>query len=113
MGFLHALRPGRASLALDLLEEFRPWADRLALSMVNRGQLTGGDFTLREGGAVSLEGDARKAVVVAFQERKQEELNHPLLAQAVPLGMVPLIQARLFARAVRAEIPAYPPFVMR
>ena len=113
IGFLHAVRPGRASLALDLMEEFRPWADRLALSLVNRGQLDEGAFALREGGAVLLEGDARKAVVVAFQERKQEALGHPLLEQAVPLGVVPLVQARLLARHLRAEAPMYPPFAMR
>jgi CRISP-associated protein Cas1 len=113
MGFLHAVRPGRASLALDLLEEFRPWADRLALSLINRLQVCAADFDCREGGAVLLQGDARKAVVVAFQERKQEELNHPLLAETVPLGLVPLIQARLMARHLRGEAPVYPPFAMR
>ncbi len=113
VGFLHTLRPGRASLALDLMEEFRPWADRLALSLINRGQLTPGDFVHREGGAVLLEGDARKAVVIAFQERKQEALTHPLLAEAVPLGLVPLVQARLLARHLRGEAATYPPFAMR
>jgi CRISPR-associated protein Cas1 len=98
---LHAVRPGRAALALDLMEEFRPVADRLALTLVNRGQLDADDFVVREGGAVSLEGDARKAVVVAFQERKREEIYHPVLAQAIPLGLVPMVQARLLARAVR------------
>jgi CRISPR-associated protein Cas1 len=113
LGFLHALRPGRASLALDLMEEFRPWADRLALTLVNRGQLSADDFVLREGGGVSLEADARKTVVVAFQERKQEAINHPLLAQTVPLGLVPLVQARLMARAVREDESPYVPFVAR
>lgn len=113
IGFLHAIRPGRASLALDLLEEFRPWADRLALSLVNRMQVKTGDFAVREGGAVLLEGDARKAVVVAYQERKQEELTHPLLAESVPLGVVPLVQARLLARHLRGEAPQYPPFTPR
>lgn len=113
VGFLHALRPGRAALALDLMEEFRPFADRLALTLVNRGQLTPGDFVEREGGAVLLEGDARKAVVVAYQERKQEELTHPLLAESVPLGTLPLIQGRLLARCVRGEAPAYIPYTMR
>jgi CRISPR-associated protein Cas1 len=91
---------------------------------VNRGQLDADDFVVREGGAVSLDGDARKAVVVAFQERKREEINHPLLAQAVPLGMVPLVQARLMARAVREssagsqpggldELPGYMPFLVK
>jgi len=111
VGFLHALRPGRAALALDLMEEFRPWADRLALSVINRGQVSASDFVLREGGGVSLEPDARKAVVVAYQERKREELTHPLLAQTVPLGLIPLVQARLLARAIREDTAPYVPFV--
>ena len=111
VGFLHALRPGRAALALDLMEEFRPWADRLVLSLINRGQIVAGDFVLREGGGVSLQPDARKAVVVAYQERKREELTHPLLAQTVPLGLVPMVQARLLARAVREDTAPYVPFV--
>ncbi|OGB00714.1 MAG: subtype I-C CRISPR-associated endonuclease Cas1 [Burkholderiales bacterium RIFCSPHIGHO2_12_FULL_61_11] len=111
VGFLHALRPGRAALALDLMEEFRPWADRLALSLINRGQVTADDFVLREGGGVSMEVDARKAVVVAYQERKREELTHPLLALTVPLGLVPLVQARLLARSVREDAAPYVPFV--
>ena len=113
VGFLHALRPGRAALALDLMEEFRPWADRLALTLVNRGQLNEADFVLREGGGVSLEPDARKAVVVAYQERKKDEINHPLLAQSVPLGLVPLVQARLLARAMREDDAPYVPFVAK
>jgi len=113
VGFLHALRPGRAALALDLMEEFRPWADRLALTLINRSQLCADDFAMREGGGVSLEPDARKAVVVAYQERKRDEINHPLLAQAVPLGLVPLVQARLLARALRDEGAPYVPFVAK
>lgn len=111
VGFFHALRPGRAALALDLMEEFRPWADRLALTLINRGQLMVDDFALREGGGVSLQPDARKAVVVAYQERKKDEINHPLLAQSVPLGLVPLVQARLLARALRDDASPYVPFV--
>ena len=113
IGFLHAVRPGRAALALDLVEEFRPWADRLALTLVNRAQLDSSDFALREGGAVLLEGDARKTVVVAYQERKQDALTHPLLAEPVPLGLVPLVQARLLARCLRGETEGYVPFVAR
>ena len=113
VGFLHALRPGRAALALDLMEEFRPWADRLALTLINRGQLVADDFDLREGGAVALQADARKTVVVAFQERKKDEITHPLLAQALPLGLVPLVQARLLARALREDSSPYVPFVVR
>ncbi|MGH8675020.1 MAG: type I-C CRISPR-associated endonuclease Cas1c [Burkholderiales bacterium] len=113
VGFLHALRPGRAALALDLMEEFRPLADRLALSLVNRNQVEAGGFAVREGGAVMLEADARKAVVVAYQERKQEALSHPLLSEPIPLGMVPLVQARLLARAVRGDTDGYMPFLVR
>lgn len=113
IGFLHAVRPGRAALALDLQEEFRPLADRLALTLINRGQLDADDFVEREGGAVALEGNARKTVVVAYQERKQELLTHPLLAQPVPLGVVPMIQARLLARAIRGETAGYLPFILK
>lgn len=113
VGYLHALRPGRAALALDLLEEFRPLADRLALSLVNRRQVGPGDFDERVGGAVLLSDDARRTVVVAFQERKQDALTHPLLAETVPLGLVPLVQARLLARHVRREAEHYAPFPMR
>ena len=95
------------------MEEFRPWADRLALTLINRGQVAADDFVLREGGGVTLEVDARKAVVVAYQERKREELMHPLLAQTVALGLVPLIQARLLARALRDEGAPYVPFVAK
>lgn len=113
IGFLHALRPGRAALALDLMEEFRAIADRVALTLINRGQLNANDFVEREGGAVLLEGDARKAVVVAWQERKQEEVTHPLLEQPIPLGLIPLVQARLLARSLRGEMPEYIPFTLR
>jgi CRISPR-associated protein Cas1 len=113
LGFLHAVRPGRAALALDLLEEFRSQAERLALTLINRGQIAGRDFVEREGGAVLLDGDARKAVVVAFQERKKEELSHPLLAQSLALGLIPLVQARLLARTIRGETGGYLPYLMR
>jgi len=112
-GFLHALRPGRAALALDLMEEFRPWADRLALTLVNRGQVKDSDFDLREGGGVTLQADARKTVVVAFQERKKDEVQHPILAQAIPLGLAPLVQARLMARAIREDAAPYVPFIVK
>lgn len=113
LGFLHAVRPGRAALALDLVEEFRPFADRLALTLVNRGQIGASDLTQRDGGAVVLEEGARKAVVVAYQERKQETLTHPLLAEPTPLGLLPLVQARLLARHVRGDAAGYLPFPIR
>lgn len=119
VGFLHVLRPGRAALALDLMEEFRSFADRLALTLVNRAQVTEKDFAVREGGGVTLLPDGRKTVVVALQERKQEAIQHPLLAQPVALGLVPLVQARLLARAIRGELDTqgqtcgYVPFMPR
>lgn len=113
LGFLHAVRPGRAALALDLLEEFRPLAERLVLTLINRGQVTTKDFVEREGGAVLLDGDARKSVVIAYQERKKEEVVHPLLAQPMPLGLIPLVQARLLARTIRGETEGYVPYLMR
>lgn len=114
LGFLHAVRPGRAALALDLMEEFRAiTADRLALTLVNRGQINAGDFAEREGGAVMLEGDARRAVVIAYQERKQEEVTHPLLETKMPVGLLPQIQARLLARYIRGETEIYFPYLSR
>ena len=89
------------------------WHDALALTLINRGQLKAHDFVLREGGAVALQPDARKAVVVAYQERKKDDINHPLLAQSVPLGLVPLVQARLLARAMRDDGAPYVPFVAK
>jgi len=114
VGLLHADRPGRASLALDLIEEFRPvMADRLALSLVNRGQLRPGDFVVEAAGAVTLTDDARKTVLVAWTERKKEELRHPFLGESVTLGLVPHIQAQLLARHLRGDLDGYPPFVWK
>jgi CRISPR-associated protein Cas1 len=111
---LHADRPGRASLALDLMEEFRPvLADRLALSLVNRRQVTAADFAIDDGGAVSLTEDARKRVLVAWQERKRDELRHPYLGEQVTLGLVPHLQALLLARHLRGDLDGYPPFIWK
>ncbi|MGR8933903.1 MAG: type I-C CRISPR-associated endonuclease Cas1c [Gammaproteobacteria bacterium] len=112
LGYLHAVRPGRPALALDLLEEFRaPLGDRLALTLINRGQIQAGDFDLREGGAVLLNDKGRKAVITAYQERKQETLNHPILQNAVPIGLLPHIQARLLARRLRGDVETYLPYL--
>ena len=113
VGFLHVLRPGRAALALDLMEEFRFLADRLALTLINRQQISEQDFTEREGGAVLLEGNARKAVLVAYQERKQETLTHPLLTEPVTIGLLPHLQARLLARTIRGDAENYIPFFLK
>jgi len=114
MGFLHALRPGRAALALDLMEELRSiLADRLALTLVNRKQVTKKDFVERPGGAIHLNDDGRKEVVIAYQKRKQEEIRHPILDQKIPLGLVPHVQARLLARVLRGDMDEYVPFLYR
>lgn len=114
VGFLHADRPGRASLALDLMDELRPvLADRLALTLVNREQLKAGDFVQDAGGAFSLTDDARKTVLVAWQERKKRELLHPFTAETMPMGLVPHIQALLLARHLRGDLDGYPPFIWK
>jgi len=112
VGFLHALRPGRPALGLDLMEELRPvLADRLTLTLINRRQVTAQDFEERPGGAVFLKEGGRKKVVVAYQERKQEEIFHGVVQQRMPLGLVPHVQARLLARHLRGDLAAYPPYV--
>jgi CRISPR-associated protein Cas1 len=114
VGFLHALRPGRPALALDLMEELRAvLADRLALTLVNRRQITASHFDDRPGGSVYLGDEGRKIVVVAYQTRKQEEILHPLLEQKLPLGLVPHVQARLLARVLRGDMEDYVPFLQR
>lgn len=111
VGFLHRDRPGRPSLALDLMEELRaPLADRLALSLVNRRQLRDSDFRRMEGGAVLLSDDARKTVLTAWQDRKREDRQHDFLGEKAPLGLVPFLQAQLLARHLRGDIDAYPPW---
>ncbi len=113
-GFLHRDRPGRASLALDLMEELRPvLADRLALSLINRQQVKPSDFLTKETGAVEMKDHTRKAVLVAYQERKQEELEHPFLGEKVTLGLVCHLQARLLARHLRGDLDAYPAFLWK
>ena len=108
VGFLHTDRAGRESLALDLMEEFRPWAERLALTLLNRGELKPGDFVARDGGACELTDHARKSIVAAYQQRKAEELVHPLFREKVRHGQLPFIQARLLARALRDATPYSP-----
>jgi CRISPR-associated protein Cas1 len=114
VGYLHALRPGRPALALDLMEELRPvLADRLAISLVNRRQLGKGDFEGTPGGAVRLTGEGRKTVIVAYQRRKEENIQHRVLKERVPLGLVPHVQARMLARHLRGDLKDYPPFLYR
>ena len=114
LGYLHTARPGRASLALDLMEEFRSViADRLALTLINRSQIKEGDFDRHEGGSVLLNDDGRKKVITACQERKQEALKHPLLEEPVPIGLLAHIQARLLARVLRGDAEGYVPYLHR
>lgn len=111
VGFLHRDRPGRPSLALDLMEELRaPLADRLALSLVNRRQLRSGDFRRMESGAVLLSDEARKLVLTSWQERKKEERLHPFLQEKAPIGLTPWLQAQMLARHLRGDLDAYPPW---
>jgi CRISPR-associated protein Cas1 len=114
VGYLHTLRPGRPGLALDLMEEFRPvLADRLAITLVNRRQLKAEHFDSLPGGAVHLNDDGRKVVLTAYQRRKEETLQHRVLKQELPLGLVPHVQARLLARHLRGDLKDYPPFLYR
>lgn len=111
VGFLHRDRPGRPSLALDLMEEMRPvMADRLALSLINRRQLRARDFQTQESGAVLLTDEARKTVLTAWQERKRQDRRHPFIDETAPLGLVPYLQAQLLARHLRGDLDAYPPW---
>ena len=114
VGYLHRERPGRPSLALDMMEEFRPYLpERLACTLVNRGQVKARGFKKTESGAVVMDDDTRKQILVSWQERKQEIVEHPFLKEKMPVGMLCYCQARLLARCLRGDIEAYPPFVIR
>lgn len=114
VGFLHRDRPGRPGLALDIMEEFRPFlADRLALSLVNRLQVKGKGFKKTETGAVMMDDKTRKEVLVAYQKRKQEEIQHPFLDEKVAIGLLPHCQAMLLARHLRGDLDGYPPFIWK
>lgn len=114
VGYLHRDRPGRPGLALDMMEEFRPVvADRLVLSLINRGQAKKKDFRIQETGAVTMSDDLRKTVVMTYQKRKQDEVLHPFLEEKVAFGLLFSTQALLLARYLRGDLDAYPPFVWR
>lgn len=111
VGFLHQDRPGRPSLALDLMEELRPvFADRLVLSLVNRKQVNGKGFVQKESGGILMDDDTKKKVLTVWQERKKEQILHPFLNERVEFGLIPYIQAMLLARFLRGDLDAYPPF---
>jgi len=114
VGYLHRDRPGRPGLALDLLEEFRPAiADRLVLTLINRGQVKPRGFETSGSGAVTMDEDTRKEVLVAYQKRKQQEIEHPFLREKMPLGLFPFMQALLLARYIRGDLEEYPPYLWR
>jgi CRISPR-associated protein Cas1 len=114
VGFLHTLRPGRASLALDMMEELRPaLADRFVLRLINKRMVGKTDFIEKEDGAILLTDDARKRVLDEWQKRKQEQIMHPYLKEKIQWGMVPYMQAMFLARYLRGDIDAYPPFLWK
>jgi len=114
VGFLHRDRPGRPGLALDLMEEFRPFiADRLALTLINLRRVNAGGFHKTEPGAVMMDDDTRRLVLIAYQERKQEEIVHPFLEEKVTIGLLFHTQALLLARYLRGDLDGYPPFIWK
>jgi CRISPR-associated protein Cas1 len=114
VGFLHQLRSGRPSLALDIMEEFRAYlGDRIMLNLINLKQVTKKDFEIRESGEVRISDDARKVVISTYQKRKQEEITHPFLGEKMTIGLLPHIQAQLLARYIRGDIQEYPPFYIK
>ena len=114
VGFLHRDRSGRPGLALDLMEEFRPFlCDRLALSLVNRRQVKVAGFTKTESGAVRMDDETRKEVLVAYQNRKQDVIEHPFLGEKTTVGLLVHLQARLMARHLRGDLDSYPPFIWK
>ena len=114
VGYLHTDRPGRASLAMDLMEELRPvLGDRFALSLINSRKITPNQFDAQENGAVFLSATGRKTVLGAWQEHKKETLTHPFLGEKLPWGLVPYVQALLLARCLRGDLDAYPPFLWK
>jgi CRISPR-associated protein Cas1 len=114
VGFLHQLRSGRPSLALDIMEEFRAYlGDRIMLNLINLKQVTKKDFEIRESGEVRMSDSARKEVLTSYQKRKQEEITHPFLGEKMTIGLLPHIQAQLLARYIRGDIEEYPPFYLK
>ena len=114
VGFLHQDRPGRTSLALDLMEELRPsMADRFVLTLINNRVMKPEDFQTQDSGAVLLTEDGRRAFLKAWQEKKRDTLTHPYLGEKLSWGMVPYVQALLLARCLRGDLDAYPPFLWK
>jgi CRISPR-associated protein Cas1 len=111
---MHAERPGRDSLALDLMEEFRAYlGDRLVLTLINREQVNADGFSKRENGTVMMNDETRKSVILAWQARKKEEITHPFLKEKIAIGHTPFVQAMLLARNLRGDLEDYPPFLWK
>ncbi len=114
VGYLHTVRPGRASLSLDLIEELRAvWADRFVLSLINKKIVTGKNFVKKENGAVLMNDDLRKKLLTEWQNKKKETLTHPYLKEKIEWGMVPYVQAMLLARYLRGDLDSYPVFLWK
>jgi CRISPR-associated protein Cas1 len=114
IGFLHRDRPGRVSLALDMMEELRPiCADRFVLTLINTREVNKEGFSIRENGAVAMNDDTRKKLLTAWQAHKQELITHPFLMEKIPWGLVPYAQAMLLARLLRGDLDDYPPFLWK
>jgi CRISPR-associated protein Cas1 len=113
VGFLHTDRPGRASLALDVMEEMRPIADRVALTLINLRKISPDGFIEQEGGGVLMTEDTRRIVIEAWQTRKTDETVHPFLGEKIQIGLIPHVQSMLLSRYLRGDTDGYPPFVMK
>lgn len=114
VGFMHTDRPGRVSLALDIMEEFRGYlADRLVLSLINRGQVTAKDFIENGQDNILMTDSCKKTVIAAWQKRKKETITHSFLKEIVPIGLLPYIQAMLLARYIRGNLDGYPVFMIQ
>ena len=114
VGYLHTDRPGRVSLSLDLIEELRAaFADRFVLSLINKKIVTGKNFSRKENGAVLMDDELRKKVLMEWQNRKKEIITHPYLKEKIEWGMVPFAQAMLLARCLRGDLDAYPVFLWK
>jgi len=114
VGFLHSVRPGRPALALDLIEELRPYlADRLVLSIINRQQVKSADFKKTAPGGVTMSENAKKTLLAVYQKRKRETIHHPFINEKIEIGLLPYVQALLMARYIRGDLDGYPPFIWR
>ncbi|MEG1254230.1 type I-C CRISPR-associated endonuclease Cas1c [Clostridium sp.] len=113
VGFMHTDRPGRISLALDLMEELRPYmAERFVVSLINKKQITGSGFVKKESGGIIMDKDTKSIFLTAWQKRKQEVITHPFINEKIEIGLLPYVQAMLLARYIRGDIESYPPFFM-